>query len=37
MNKSDLKIKIMNLNIEISQKEIEKSVDTFFDTIIISF
>ena len=36
MNKSDLKKKIMNLNIEISQKEIEKSVDTFFDTIIIS-
>ena len=33
MNKSDLIIKIMNLNSQINQKEIEKSVDTFFDTI----
>jgi len=36
LNKSDLKIKIMNLNSQIDQKEIEKSVDTFFNTIIIS-
>ena len=36
MNKSDLIIKIMNLNSQINQKEIEKSVDTFFDTITIS-
>lgn len=36
MNKSDLIIKIMNLNSQINQKEIEKSVNTFFDTITIS-
>lgn len=36
MNKSDLIIKLMNLNSQISQKEIEKTVDTFFDTIITS-
>ena len=36
MNKSDLIIKIMNLNSQINPKEIEKTVDTFFDTIIIS-
>ena len=36
MNKSDLIIKIMNLNSQINQKEIEKSVNTFFDTIAIS-
>lgn len=36
MNKSDLIIKIMNLNSQINQKEIEKSVDNFFDTITIS-
>ena len=36
LNKSDLIIKIMNLNSQINQKEIEKSVDTFFDTITIS-
>ena len=36
MNKSDLIIKIMNLNSQINQKEIEKSVDTFFDTITVS-
>ena len=36
LNKSDLIIKIMNLNSQINQKEIEKSVNTFFDTIIIS-
>ena len=36
LNKSDLIIKIMNLNSQINQKEIEKSVNTFFDTITIS-
>ena len=36
MNKSDLIIKIMNLNSQINQTEIEKTVDTFFDTITIS-
>ena len=36
MNKSDLIIKIMNLNSQINQKEIENSVNTFFDTITIS-
>ena len=36
MNKSDLIIKIMNLNSQINQKEIEKSVITFFETITIS-
>ena len=36
MNKSDLIIKIMNLNSQINQTEIEKSVNTFFDTIAIS-
>ena len=36
MNKSDLIIKIMNLNSQINQTEIEKSVNTFFDTITIS-
>ena len=36
MNKSDLIIKIVNLNSQINQKEIEKSVNTFFDTITIS-
>ena len=36
MNKSDLIIKIMNLNSQINQKEIEKTVDTFFDTITMS-
>ena len=36
MNKSDLIIKIMNLNSQINQKEIEQSVNTFFDTITIS-
>ena len=36
LNKSDLIIKIMNLNSQINQKEIEKSVDTFFDTITMS-
>ena len=36
MNKSDLIIKIMNLNSQINQKEIEKSINTFFDTITIS-
>lgn len=36
MNKSDLIIKIMNLNSQINQKEIEESVNTFFDTITIS-
>jgi integration host factor subunit beta len=36
LNKSDLIIKIMNLNSQINQKEIEKSINTFFDTITIS-
>jgi integration host factor subunit beta len=36
LNKSDLIIKIMNLNSQINQKEIENSVNTFFDTITIS-
>ena len=36
LNKSDLIIKIMNLNSQINPKDIEKSVDTFFDTITIS-
>ena len=36
LNKSDLIIKIMNLNNQVNQKEIEKTVDTFFDTITIS-
>lgn len=36
LNKSDLIIKIMNLNSQINQTEIEKSVNTFFDTITIS-
>jgi integration host factor subunit beta len=36
LNKSDLIIKIMNLNSQINQKEIEESVNTFFDTITIS-
>ena len=36
LNKSDLIIKIMNLNSQINQTEIEKSVNTFFDTIAIS-
>ena len=36
MNKSDLIIKIMNLNSQINPKEIEKTVDTFFKTINIS-
>ena len=36
MNKSDLIIKIMNLNSQINPKEIEKTVDTFFETINIS-
>ena len=36
MNKSDLIIKIMNLNSQINRTEIEKTVDTFFDTITIS-
>ncbi|MDB9771551.1 integration host factor subunit beta [Alphaproteobacteria bacterium] len=36
MNKSDLIIKIMNLNSQVNQTEIEKSVNTFFDTITIS-
>ena len=36
MNKSDLIIKIMNLNSQINPKEIEKTVDTFFDTITMS-
>ena len=36
LNKSDLIIKIMNLNSQINQKEIEKSVNAFFDTITIS-
>jgi integration host factor subunit beta len=36
LNKSDLIIKIMNLNSQVNQTEIEKSVNTFFDTITIS-
>ena len=36
LNKSDLIIKIMNLNSQINPKEIEKTVDTFFETINIS-
>ena len=36
LNKSDLIIKIMNLNSQINQKEIEQSVNTFFDRITIS-
>jgi integration host factor subunit beta len=36
LNKSDLIIKIMNLNSQINQTEIEKSVNTFFNTITIS-
>jgi integration host factor subunit beta len=36
LNKSDLIIKIMNLNSQINQTEIQKSVNTFFDTITIS-
>jgi len=36
LNKSDLIIKIMNLNSQINPKEIEKTVDTFFKTINIS-
>ena len=36
LNKSDLIIKIMNLNSQINPKEIEKTVDTFFDTITMS-
>ena len=36
LNKSDLIIKIINLNSQINPKEIEKTVDTFFDTITMS-
>ena len=36
MNKSDLVIKIINLNKYINQKDVQKSVDTFFETIITS-
>ena len=36
MNKSDLVIKIINLNNYINQKDVQKSVDTFFETIITS-
>jgi len=36
LNKSDLIIKIMNLNSQVNQTEIEKSVNTFFDAITIS-
>ncbi len=36
MNKSDLVKKIINLNNYINQKDVQKSVDTFFETIITS-
>jgi|TARA_B110000285_G_scaffold126732_1_gene142872 integration host factor subunit beta len=36
LNKSDLVIKIINLNKYINQKDVQKSVDTFFETIITS-